>query len=51
MSEFPSGIPDPQFFTKLGPKDRSRIRQNIEANFEKTHKADNMANEQTYEFN
>jgi hypothetical protein len=42
-SQFPSGIPDPPIFQKLGPKDRSLLRRNIE-----TKHADNMTTEQTY---
>jgi nucleoside-diphosphate kinase len=43
MSSFPSGIPDPPIFKKLGPKDRSHIRQNIERQFQAK-----MTTEQTY---
>lgn len=42
-SSFPSGIPDPPIFSKLGHKDRSYLRKNIEA----IHAA-NMTTEQTY---
>ena len=42
-SQFPSGISDPPIFKRLGPKDRSHLRQNIE-----TLHFDNMSTEQTY---
>ncbi|KAF9691298.1 hypothetical protein EKO04_010812 [Ascochyta lentis] len=42
-SPFPSGIPDPPIFSKLGPKDRSNLRKNIE-----TRHAANMTTEQTF---
>lgn len=47
-SQFPSGIPDPPIFAKLGPKDRSRLRQNIEAHAAKERELATMSNEQTY---
>ncbi|KAJ4293471.1 nucleoside diphosphate kinase Ndk1 [Kalmusia sp. IMI 367209] len=43
---FDSGIPDPPFFNKLGPKDRGRIRQNIERHARQEQAA--MSNEQTF---
>ncbi|KAJ8106129.1 hypothetical protein OPT61_g9743 [Boeremia exigua] len=42
-SSFPSGVPDPPIFSKLGPKDRSHLRNNIES----LHTA-NMTTEQTF---
>ncbi|KAF2677650.1 nucleoside diphosphate kinase [Lentithecium fluviatile CBS 122367] len=45
---FPSGIPDPPFFSKLGPKDRGRIRQNIEAYAAKQRQFDMSSAEQTF---
>jgi hypothetical protein len=41
--QFPSGIPDPPIFKRLGPKDRSHLRHNIE-----TQHFDTMSTEQTY---
>lgn len=46
-SQFPSGIPDPPIFKHLGPKDRGRIRQNIERHAAEERDAANMTTEQT----
>jgi nucleoside-diphosphate kinase len=42
-----SGIPDPPFFNKLGPKDRGQIRQNIEAHAAQERKSIMSSSEQT----
>jgi hypothetical protein len=49
-TNFPSGIPNPPIFARLGPKDRGRIRQNIEATAANEARFDNMTTEQTYVF-
>jgi nucleoside-diphosphate kinase len=46
-SQFPSGIPDPPIFKHLGPKDRARLRQNIEKHAEQERQNANMTTEQT----
>jgi len=47
--QFPSGIPDPPIFQKLGFKDRGYLRRNIELQAQKEREEANMSSsEQTY---
>ncbi|KAF2467979.1 NDK-domain-containing protein [Lindgomyces ingoldianus] len=47
-SHYPSGIPDPPIFAKLGPKDRAYLRRNIEAHAAKEREFVEMTTEQTF---